>query len=135
MQGKFSGQVLFFRASSSCSKFWRIKYTFNSVNSGLTLFFSASTSCLNILNVKSILIIAKNFMTNFVFRASASSSKIMRDENISMQWKIFKANSIIQGMRKLFKILNDWKYISNPVNSGHTLFFRASHQLLKSPER
>jgi len=39
-------------------------------------------------------------------------------------------------MRKLFKILNDKKiYIFNTVNSGHTLFFGASHKLLKSPER
>jgi len=36
-------------------------------------------------------------MTNFVFRASASSSKILKDKNIAMQWKI----------------------------SGQTLFFRA----------
>jgi len=26
-------------------------------------------------------------------------------------------------------------YIFNTMNSGHTLFFRASHRLLKSPER
>jgi len=29
-------------------------------------------------------------------------------------------------MRRLFKILNDKKYIFNTVNSGHTLFFKES---------
>ena len=40
--------------------------------------------------------------------------------------KIFRANSVFQGKRRLFKILNDKKYTFNTVNSGHTLFFRAS---------
>jgi len=40
--------------------------------------------------------------------------------------KNFRANSVFQGKRKLFKILNDKKYIFITVNSGHTLFFRAS---------
>jgi len=40
--------------------------------------------------------------------------------------KNFRANSLFQGNRKLFKILNDKKYIFTNVNSGHTLFFRAS---------
>jgi len=44
------------------------------------------------------------------------------------------ADSVFQGKRRLFKILNDKKYIFNTVNSGHTLFFRASHTLLKNPE-
>ena len=86
------------------------------------------------------------------FQASASCSKIMKDKNISIQWKFsgqalfFRASascskfwmiknmySIQQGTlfcfseeRKLLKILNDKKYIFNKVNSGHTLFFRAS---------
>jgi len=41
--------------------------------------------------------------------------------------KIFRANSVFQGKRKLLKILNDKKYIFNTVNSGHTLSFRASN--------
>jgi len=40
--------------------------------------------------------------------------------------KTFSANSVFQGKHKLLKILNDKKDISNAVNSGHTLFFRAS---------
>ena len=105
--------MLFFRARTSCSKILNVKTifnavkifransvfqgkcklfkilkdknTFNTVNSGHTLFFSASKSCSNILNVKSILNTAKNVMTNFVFRASASSSKILKEKNISIQ--------------------------------------------------
>jgi len=37
-----------------------------------------------------------------------------------------RADSVFQGKRRLFKFLNDKKYIFNKVNSGHTLFFRAS---------
>jgi len=45
--------------------------------------------------------------------------------------KNFKSNSVSQGKRRLFKILNDKKYIFNTVNSRHTLFFRASTSCLK----
>jgi len=40
--------------------------------------------------------------------------------------KNFRTNSVIQGKRRLFKILNDKKYVFNAVNSGHTLFCSAS---------
>ena len=40
--------------------------------------------------------------------------------------KIFRANSVFQGKRKLLKNLKWWKYILNTVNSGYTLFFTAS---------
>jgi len=40
--------------------------------------------------------------------------------------KNFRANSVFQGKRRLFKILNDKIYIIITVNSGHTLFFRES---------
>ena len=117
-----SGHTLFFRASTSCSKILDVKTIFNTVKnfrknfvfrasassskilisvqwkfSGQTLFFRVSKSCSNILNVKSILNTAKNFMTNSVFRARSSYPKILKDKNISMLWKI----------------------------SGQTLFFRA----------
>ena len=98
LKNRYFNAVKIFRASASCSKFWRIKNTFNTVNSEHTLFFRASKSCSNILTVKSILNTAKNFMTNSVFSASVSSSKILKNKNISVQCKI----------------------------SGHTLFFRAS---------
>ena len=47
--------------------------------------------------------------------------------------KNFRANSVFQGKRRLFKILNDKKYILNAVNSG-TLCFQGKHKFLKNPE-
>jgi len=46
-------------------------------------------------------------MTNFVFRASASSSKVLKDKKYLNAVKNFRANSVFQGKGKLFKILND----------------------------
>jgi len=40
--------------------------------------------------------------------------------------KNFRINSVFQGKRRLFKTLNDKKYIFTTVHSGHTLIFRAS---------
>jgi len=87
---KYFNAVKIYRANSVFQgkrkfKILKDKNTFNTVNSGHTLFFMASNSCSNILNVKSVLNTAKNFMTNSVFRASASSSKILKDKNISVQ--------------------------------------------------
>jgi len=90
MQWKFSRQTLFSRASASCSKFWRIKNTFNTVNSGHTLFFRASKSCSNILNVKGILNTAKNFMTNSFSGQAQVPQK-------SWKIKIFQCNEEFQG--------------------------------------
>jgi len=45
--------------------------------------------------------------------------------------KNFRENAVFQGKRGLFKIMNDKKYIFNTVNSGHTLFFRASTRCSK----
>ena len=81
MQWKIPGHILFFRASAGCSKLWRIKNTFNTVNSGHTLFFRASSSC----------------------------SKILKDKKYFNTVKIFWPNSVFQGKRRLFKILNDKK--------------------------
>ena len=47
--------------------------------------------------------------------------------------KNFRANSVFQGKRRLFKILNNKKYTSNTVNSG-TLCFQGKQKLLKHPE-
>jgi len=69
------------------------------------------------------------------FRARSSCSKILKDKKYFNTVKLFRANSVFQGKRRLFKILNDKKYIFSTVNSGHTLFLRASHKLLTSPER
>jgi len=68
----------------------------------------------------------EKFRANSVFRAISSCSKILKDKQYFNTVKNFKANSVFQGKRRLFKILNDKEYIFHTVNSGHTLFFRAS---------
>jgi len=68
----------------------------------------------------------KYFNTVKSFRANTSCSKIMKDKKYFNTVKIFRGNSVFQGKRKLLKILNNKKYIFNTVNSGPTLFFRAS---------
>jgi len=60
----------------------------------------------------------KNFRANFVFRASASCSKTLKDKKYFNPVKNFRENSVFQGKRKLFKFLNDKKYIFNAVNLG-----------------
>ena len=109
---KYSNAVKIFRANSVFQgklKLFKIlndkKYMFNAVSSGHTLFSRANASWLNILNVKRIFNTVKNF----------------------------RANSVYQGKRKLFKILNDKKYIFDEVNSGHTVF-QGKRKLLKNPE-
>jgi len=49
----------------------------------------------------------KIFSENSVFRASASSSKTLKDKKYFNAVKIFRANSVFQDKRKLFKIMND----------------------------
>jgi len=68
------------------------------------------------------------------FRASASCSKILKDKKYYNAVKIVRVNSVFQGKRKLFEILNNKKYIFNTVNSGHTVF-QGKRKLLKNPER
>jgi len=79
-----------FQAKGKLFKILKDENTLNAVNSGHTLFWRAIKSCSNILNVTSILNTAKNFMTPSVFRASASSSKILKD-------KIFQCSEKFQG--------------------------------------
>jgi len=67
------------------------------------------------------------------FRASSSCSKIPKDKKYFNTVKNFKANSVFQGKRRLFKSLKDKKYIFNTVNSMH-IFFQGKHKLLKKPE-
>jgi len=59
------------------------------------------------------------------FRASASCSKILNDDNISIQWKISGQLVFFRASASCSRILNDKKYIFDTVNSGHTLFYRA----------
>jgi len=67
------------------------------------------------------------------FRASSSCSKILKDKKYFNTVKNFRAISVFQGKGRLFKILNDKKYIFSTVNSGHTVF-QGKHKLLKNPE-
>jgi len=48
--------------------------------------------------------------------------------------KTFRASSVFRASATCSKILNDKKYIFNTVNTGQTLFFRASLNFLKNPE-
>jgi len=46
-------------------------------------------------------------MTNSVFTASTSSSKILKDKKYFNAVKNFRKNSVFQGKCQLLKILND----------------------------
>ena len=59
--------------------------------------------------------------------------KNLKDKKYFNTVKNFWVNSVFQGKRRLFKILNDKIYILNTVNSG-TLWFQGKHKLLKNPE-
>jgi len=48
---------------------------------------------------------------NSVFRASSSSSKILKDKKDFNTVKNSRAYSVFQGKRRLFKLLKDKKYI------------------------
>jgi len=50
---------------------------------------------------------SEDVMTNSVFRASASTSKILKDKKYFNAVKNFWANSVLRGKRNLSKILND----------------------------
>jgi len=62
--------------------------------------------------------------------ASKSCSKILKDKKYLNTVKNSRADSDFQGKRRLFKILNDKKYIFNRVNSG-TLCFSGQTQVDK----
>jgi len=75
------------------------KNIFNTVKN-----FRAKISRSKILNDKKYFNIVKNFRSNLFFRASASCSKILNDKKYIVNTvKIFRGNSVFQGMCKLFK--------------------------------
>jgi len=110
-----------FRARSRFSKILKDKKHFNKKIPGQILFFRAS-ALFKILNDKKYIVNRVNSGHNLFFRARTSCSK---DKKFFSTVKNSRADSVFQGKRRLFKILNDKKYIVNRVNSGHTLFFRA----------
>ena len=85
-----SGQTLFSALAQSCSKIPIYKkYIFYTVNSGHTLFFKASASC----------------------------SKIQNGKSIFSTVKLYRANSVFQGKRKLLKNPERWKNFQYSVYS------------------
>ena len=68
----------------------------------------------------------KNFRANSVFRATASSSKILNNKIYFSTVKNSRATLFFRASASCLKILNNKKYRFNTVNSGHPLFFRAS---------
>jgi len=96
------------------------------VNSGHTLFFRAIASRSKILNVKSTFNTLKNSGQTLYSGQAQFAKKSWKIKKYFNAVKIFRANSVFQDKCKLFKIVNDKKYIFNRVISGRTLFFRAS---------
>jgi len=72
-----------------------------------------------------------NFMSNSVFRAIASCSKVLNDKKYFNTVKNSRATLFFRASASCTKILNDKKYILSTVNSANPLFFRASAKLLK----
>jgi len=68
----------------------------------------------------------KNFRAKSVFRATASSSKILNNKIYFSTVKHSRATLFFRASASCSKILNNKKYTFNTVNSGHPLFFRAS---------
>ena len=76
---------------------------------------------------------APAFRTNSVFQGKlykASCSRFWMIK-IYIQYSEFSARSIFQGKCKLFKILNDKKFIFSRVNLGQAIFFKGKRKLLK----
>jgi len=72
IQWKNSRATLFFRASTTCSKFWMWKVcSIQWKISGQTLFFRARASCSEILNNKQYIQYSENFQGNSVFSGQA----------------------------------------------------------------
>jgi len=65
----------------------------------------------------------EKFGANFVFRTSASSSKILKDKKYFNTVKDFRANSVFQSKRKLLNSPECKKYIQySETFQGQTLF-------------
>jgi len=77
-------------------------FKFNTVISGHTLLFRASTSCSEILNLKTIFNAVKIFRANSVFQGKRRLYKNLNDKKY-IQYSEFRANSVFQGKYKLLK--------------------------------
>ena len=99
--------TLFFRASANCSKFWMIKIHIQCSEFRAHSVFQGKQKLLKHPECKKYIKYNADVMTNAVFKASASSSKILKDKKYFNAVKSFWANSVFHGKRKLSKILND----------------------------
>ena len=119
MEWIFSGQTLFFRASASCSKFWRIKNTFNTMNSG------QATSCQKSWKIKNISIQWKIPRQILFFGASTGCSKFWRIKNTFNT--VNSGHTLFSGQAQVAQI--SWKIKNISIQwkiPGQILFFRAS---------
>ena len=101
------------------------KYIFNTVNSGHTLFFRTSTSCSKILNIKTIFNAVKIFRANSVFQGKRKLFKILKDKKY-IQYSEFRAQSVFQGKQNLLKHPECKMYIKYSANFMTNFVFRAS---------
>jgi len=109
------------------------KYIFNIVNSGHTLFFRESTSCSKILNVKTIFNTVNNFRENSVFHGKRKMFKILNDKKY-IKYSEFGTSSVFQGKQKLLKHPECQKYIKYSETFHDKLCFQGKRKFLKNPE-
>ena len=84
--------------------------------------FRASASCSKILNVKSILNTVKIFRANFVSQGKRRvAQKSWMVRNIFSTVKILRENSVFEGKRKLLKNAEQWKYFQYSMFSVYSL--------------
>ena len=115
-----------YRTSSSCSKILKDKKYFNTVKIFRANYvFQGKRRLFKTLNDKKYILNTANSCT-LCFQGKHKLLKNPECKNYIQYSENFRANSVFQGKRKLFKILNDKKSVFHTVNSGHTLFFRAS---------
>ena len=124
----FQGELSFSGQAQVAQKPWMIKnISIQWAISGQLLFFRARVSCSKILNDKKCIFNTVTSGHSLFFRASASCSKTLNDKKIFQFREKFEGNSCFSGQAQLAQ--KYWmmkRCVFNTVNSGHTLFFRAS---------
>jgi len=104
----FQGTLCFSGQAQSCSKIlWMIKiYSMQWNVSGQTLFSGQAQVSQKSWKIKNISIHWKIQGKTVFFRKAQSCSEVLKDKKYFNTVKKFRANSVFQGKRKLFKILN-----------------------------
>ena len=128
---KLSGKTLFFGASASCSKFWRIKNTFNTVNSGHTV-FQGKQKLLKHPECKTYIKYSEQFHDKLCFQGKPQAAqKSWKIKNISTV-KSFRATLFFRA-RKLFKNLNDKKSVTGRQRrQGREFLPYPNHEMCKT---